>query len=241
MTSPGDVYWLEQTEAQVPPGEDWLSAAEAIALRALRFAKRRTDWRLGRWTAKNAVAGCLGVPFELRALRSIEIRASTSGAPEAFLEDQPARVAISLSHRSGLGACIVGQTSSAIGCDLELIEPHGDAFVGDFFSREERALIASASKGVQDALVALLWSTKESALKALREGLRLDTRSVLVTPGIAPLSESEDWHPLQACFVNGQTFHGWWNQSRGFIRTILADPPPAPPILLKQRRAFKHG
>lgn len=236
MASPGDVFWLEQTEAQVLSGEDWLSPAEAISLRALRIAKRRADWRLGRWTAKNAVARFLGISLESQALRAIEIRASLSGAPEVFLEDQPASVAISLSHRSGLGACVVGQTSSAIGCDLEFIEPHGDAFAHDYFSSDEQALLSRAPREAGDALVALLWSAKESALKALREGLRQDTRSVLVTPGVAPLSDSEDWHPLQACFVNGQVFQGWWNQSHGFMRTLLAAPPPGPPILLAQQR-----
>lgn len=39
--------------------------------------------------------------------------------------------------------------------------------------KEEQELVARAPE--RDELVALLWSGKESALKALREGLRLDT------------------------------------------------------------------
>jgi hypothetical protein len=47
-----NVHWLEQTEADVPAENDWLSANEAVCLNSMRFAKRRNDWRLGRGTAK---------------------------------------------------------------------------------------------------------------------------------------------------------------------------------------------
>ena len=39
-----DVYWLEQTEADVPAENDWLSAGEIRRLSDMRFAKRRGDW-----------------------------------------------------------------------------------------------------------------------------------------------------------------------------------------------------
>src|SRR5208283_2826825 len=96
-----DVYWLEQTEADVPAENQWLSAGEMLCLAGLRFAKRRTDWRLGRWTAKRALAAHLNLPADLSALANIEIQAATSGAPEVYLLNQPASVTISLSHRAG--------------------------------------------------------------------------------------------------------------------------------------------
>ena len=40
-----DVYWLEQTEADIPAKNDWLSPNEAVRLNGMRFAKRRADWR----------------------------------------------------------------------------------------------------------------------------------------------------------------------------------------------------
>ena len=73
----------------------------------MRFAKRQADWRLGRWTAKNAVAAYLNLPSDPQALTDIEIRPAPSGAPEVFIADQPARVTISLSHRAGVAACAV--------------------------------------------------------------------------------------------------------------------------------------
>ena len=56
------IYWLEQTEADVPAGEEWLSPSEALRSNAIPFAKRRNDWRLGRWTAKSAWAAYLKLP-----------------------------------------------------------------------------------------------------------------------------------------------------------------------------------
>lgn len=227
-----DVYWLEQVETQVPERDDWLNRAEVDLLSKMRFAKRRADWRLGRWTAKNAVALCTGAPLEIQALRKIEIRASHSGAPEVFCDGEPAAISISLSHRKGLGACAVGQANLALGCDVEFIETHGEAFIADYFSVEEQARIAAVPSTDSDRLVALLWSAKESALKALREGLRLDTRSVIVTLDYIRFSKQEIWNPLRVCCTRGQIIPGWWNQSDGFVRTVLAASPSRPPILL---------
>ena len=79
-----NVYWLEQTEANVPAENDWLSAEEAACLNAMRFPKRRTDWRLGRWAAKCALSAYLNVPAHPQVFRKIEIRPAASGAPEAL-------------------------------------------------------------------------------------------------------------------------------------------------------------
>jgi len=234
--SPMNVYWLEQAVTEVPERDDWLSRAEAEVLSSMKFVKRRSDWRLGRWTAKNAVALCLGAHRDLQALQKIEIRASLSGAPEVFYGGEPAPFSISLSHREGLGACAVGPASVALGCDLEFIEPHSETFVADYFSAEEQSVIAAASPRDRDAFLALFWSAKESALKALREGLRLDTRSVVVELGDTRFSQPDSWNPLRVCCSNGQTFLGWCNQSGGYVRTMLAASPSQAPIFLSQSR-----
>jgi 4'-phosphopantetheinyl transferase len=217
-----DIYWLEQTTTQVPEGDHWLSVGEAQVLRGLRFAKRRADWRLGRWTAKNAVAMRLGAQLEADGLRNIEIRAAASGAPEVFFEGERAPISISLSHRAGLGACAVGTAGMALGCDLEFVEPHSATFAADYFSAEEQELVAAAGLAKRDWMLALLWSAKESALKALQEGLRLDTRSVIVSPGRISSPLADGWNPLRACCSDGTALHGWWHEGGGFVRTVLA-------------------
>jgi 4'-phosphopantetheinyl transferase len=54
--------------------------------------------------------------------------------------------------------------------------------------------VRAAAAADRPLLVSLLWSVKESALKALRTGLRLGTRWVAVDPP-AP-ADSGRWHAL---------------------------------------------
>jgi 4'-phosphopantetheinyl transferase len=231
------VYWLEQTEAIVPAENDWLSARESVCLGGLRFAKRRTDWRLGRWTAKCAVASFLNLTADAQGLAQIEIRPASSGAPEVFVADEPAAVTVSISHSSGTAVCAVAMPGVELGCDQEVIEERSDAFVADYFTESEQALVARVCAAERSRLVTLLWSAKESALKALREGLRLDTRSVTVSP-INGAFNINGWSPLQVRCTDGRSFHGWWQQGHGIVRTLVAHPPPDSPILLAAPTRF---
>lgn len=232
-----DVYWFEQSENDVPSDADWLNTGEQARLNAMRFAKRRNDWRLGRWTAKNAVANCLKLSSESRVLSTVEIRAAKSGAPEVFLSNQPAEVTISLTHRNGIAACAVSLSAKvALGCDLELAEPHSEAFIADYFTEEEHDLLSQTSEENRSPLVSLLWSTKESALKAIREGLRLDTREVNIQLEPADFESSRDarveWHPVVVRSKNHGTFAGWWQLEGNLVRTLIASPTPKVPKML---------
>ena len=239
---PVDIYWLEQTEPDVPADNQWLCANEILRLTAMRIPKRRADWRLGRWTAKQAVAACLNLPSDARALANIEIRAAVSGAPEVFLYNQPADIAISLSHRAGTALCTVAPPGATFGCDLEMIESRSDAFIADYFTVAEKAIIYRTSVAERALVLALLWSGKESALKALRVGLRLETTCMCVSPfdswsqmsgacdPILPEATNPDgWRPLQVRYSAGQVFGGWWRAQKGLVRTLVSNPPqPAP-------------
>jgi 4'-phosphopantetheinyl transferase len=226
-----NVYWLEQTESDVPAENDWLSEKEAACLSGLRFAKRRADWRLGRWTAKQALSVCLNVAAQPQIFRKMDIRPAPSGAPEAFFADEPAAVSISLSHRDGIAACAVTSSGVQIGCDLEMVEPRSDAFVADYFTVEEQALAARASAPDRPRVLALLWSAKESVLKALHEGLRLDTRCVTVSPFVSSF-DLNGWSALQVRYTGGQLFHGWWQSTDHIVRTVVAAQPLDPPTPL---------
>jgi 4'-phosphopantetheinyl transferase len=246
-----ELYWLEQTEADVPASNDWLSESEAARLDNLRFAKRRRDWRLGRWTAKLAIAAHRNLSGDSQTLRDVEIRPALSGAPEVYFTGQPAPETISLSHRDGIAVCAVAPSSLALGCDLEIIERRSDGFAADYFTEEEKEFVARARADDRPRLLTLLWSGKESALKALRAGLRLDTRSAVVTlddveghstedgPGRAadslftPQPPANRWLPFHVRCDGCQVFHGWWHNTENLVRTVVSDPPPAPPILLE--------
>ena len=227
------VYWAEQTEADVPPENDWLSAAELARLAGIRFAKRRDDWRLGRWIAKRALAAYLGARSDCRGLAEIEVRPDSSGAPQVFCGGWRAPVSFSLSHRAGRAVCALAEPGVVLGCDLELIEPRSAAFASDYFMEEEQAWVARAPAEERHRLLNLLWSGKESALKALRVGLRMDTRCLLASPVGGLIDQPAGaWCPLGVRYENGQFFNGWWQSGEGFVRTMVSAPAPAPPVIL---------
>ncbi len=248
-----NVYWLQQSEADLPATDDWLSTKEAVRLSSFRFAKRRADWRLGRWTAKCAVAASLQLPDDHVSFRQIEIIPASTGQPEVTVHDQTETVTISISHRGGYALCVVAVGDVKLGCDLEMIEPRSDAFVADYFTENEQQFIAQTSWAERSLLVSLVWSAKESALKALHVGLRADTRSIEVKEldwqggwsGKANARSTEDdlppeisnisgtnWRALQIQCADGTDFCGWWQHSNNLVRTIVATPPPSPPAKL---------
>jgi 4'-phosphopantetheinyl transferase EntD len=227
MAKEGGVRWLLAGESEIPPDDDWLTPTERGHLAAFRFPPRRASWRLGRWAAKKAISACLGAPLE-----SLEILAALDGAPEAFVNGEPAPAVLSLTHRDALAACAVAPSGTALGCDLERVEPRSEAFVRDYFTAAEKAWTESAPDPAFGAN--LIWSAKESALKALREGLRLDTWSVEVRfPEEEPV---EGWSPLEVHYAaTGRTFHGWWRREGDCVLTLAAEPAPGLPVRLSGR------
>jgi 4'-phosphopantetheinyl transferase len=246
-----EANWLEQSVFDVPVEDDWLSPWEVSVLRGMRFPKRRADWRLGRWTAKLAVASYLNGTLNPRTLATIEIRPDELGAPTVMFENKPADVSISLSHRSGTAACAVAPTGVALGCDLEVIEPRSEAFVTDYFTEDEQAMVRRTPEVDRSGRITMIWSAKESVLKVLRVGLRVDTRSVAVTfLGDSPCWDMETptpstsvsfrptkcWCPLTACYAQNRDLHGWWQRCGEFIRTLVAYPSVEPPIVFSRRK-----
>jgi 4'-phosphopantetheinyl transferase len=226
-----NVYWLEQSESDVPPHRDWLSTDEVIRLEQFRMEKRRLDWRRGRWAGKCAVCRCLGLPDDSESLRRLEIRPAESGAPEVFLDDEPVPLTISISHRGHYAACAIAPAGAALGLDLEMIEPRQSAFLSDYFAAEEQEAMWKLGPQERWRLAALLWSAKESALKALRAGLRQDPRCFAVDD-IAPLTHGAEWSALAVRQIGGSTFRGWWNGRGDRLRTVVSDPPSPPPTWL---------
>ncbi len=223
------IFLLEQAAADVPACDDWLDRQESRLLSTLRFEKRRCDWRLGRWTAKNAVAERLGLPRDMESLASIRIETEPGGAPLVVLRNGTRPVTISISHSFGLAICAVARPESRLGCDLERLEPRSAAFVSDYFTAAEQAVIVQAPEDVGVLLPTVYWSAKESALKALGKGLRIDTRTLTVTLSPFDRAAGGNWSPIKVCFHGGLTWYGWWQCHRGFVRTFVSDTAaPAP-------------
>lgn len=237
MTTPGKggagLGWAVARAAEVPVSNGWLGATEREVLATLsgeRKTRRRADWRLGRFTAKRLLARRLALEEDAGELARIEVLAADDGAPEPFLDGEPLSLALSLAHRAGLGLAAVADPPCRLGCDVERIEPRSTAFVGDFFTAGEARWVAEAPNGRRALLANLLWSAKESALKADRSGLRRDTRGVEVrAPGWLEVVESVDldcvrWGALEADDLErGRRLAGGWWWSGDLLFTLLGD------------------
>lgn len=234
------VRWLLARAEEMPPGDGWLDPRERAVLGRLRFPARRESFRLGRWTAKRAVAAWLGRAPDLAGLARIGVLAAADGAPEAFLDGRPLAVALSLTHRGGRAACALALPGTALGCDLEIVEPRSDELVRQWFTAAERGLLDAAPAADRPLLANLVWSAKESALKLLRTGLRLDARRVEVeVPDIAG-GGAGGWRPLAVRWRDeGMTFRGWWRREGDALLTLAALPEPAVPGPLHERAQLR--
>lgn len=213
----------------VPDGDDWLTPAERAYADRQRFTKRRSEFRIARYTAKSALAHVLALPCDPAAFGRIEIRHEPSGAPYVCVDGSRADCQLSLTDRADWAVCLIGGTAARIGCDLELVEPRSAAFVADFLTPHEQRYVAAADS--PDVAANLIWSAKESALKVLTTGLRRDTRSVEVVaqaPGAG-------WRQLSITAAEGTAYSGWWRRYGSFVLTIAAAAPVEPPLALDER------
>jgi 4'-phosphopantetheinyl transferase len=204
--------WLTRSLADVPGDDGWLTEPERAVLATLVYPKRRSDWRLGRWTAKAVVASVTGAARE-----RVSILAAGDGAPEAFVDGRPAGVSVSISHRAGSAVAVAG--SGQVGCDLEVVEARSRAFVEDWLTRAEREWAAA-----DDLRTNLVWTVKEAAAKVRREGLRLDFRSAeaVIDDGGGP------WRPFVVEWGDRAT-RGWWRADGGWVMAFAAEPATGPP------------
>jgi 4'-phosphopantetheinyl transferase len=202
----------------------WLGPRERRAAPGLRASRRRGDWRLGRWTAKSAVAAWLSIEPE-----RVEILAVPDGAPEAWVDGERAPVSLSLSHRAGCALAVVGPDPEVVGCDIERVEPRSGAFVREWLAPAEHGLLAAHAPADRTRLANLVWTAKEAAAKVRREGLRLDVRRAVVAPAGAGAADGA-WRELRVEWEDGCTpTNGWWRACDGWVMTIAGDPAPTRP------------
>lgn len=220
----GGVSLATSEMAAVPEHDAWLTEAERLWSSTRRLPKRRADWRLGRWVAKGAAKVALGLPD--LPLERIEVLASEGGAPVLCLlpPRRGPHVSLSLSHSEGVGFAAARLGHVRLGCDLEAIAPRSEAFVSDYFTSAESEWIR-AEPAERDLRATLLWSAKESTLKALGEGLRLDTRLVEVE-GTVPNGDGM-WAPVRVV-RDRQAFVGWWRRTPGFVWSLLLEGADSP-------------
>lgn len=232
------IYWLVNEAGPVMAkwlvGEeiDFLSPAERDRLAGLRFERRRSEWLLGRWTAKQVIR-CgsnllAGVPLD-----QLSIQNAPGGVPQVFfgLGGERLNGTVSISHRDHMAACAwTGDTESGLGIDIDLVEKRDPSFLSDYFTPTEQAFARALPGDVQDLWITLAWSAKEAVLKVLGVGLRLDTRRVEIRSvrGLFNAGEAKnDWNVLDVrCAERSYgRWNGWWRIHGAYVITLAAWSP----------------
>jgi 4'-phosphopantetheinyl transferase len=224
MQSQSGIRWMTQCLADVPRHNGWLTSGELEVLASKTVLKRRADWRLGRWTAKQALRAHHPERDSRPDYNEIEIRAAADGAPEVFLRGGRAPVTLSLTHSHGVAMCAVAEPGATIGCDAEYIEERSDALVTDYFAESERDIVCNTPPPQRPLVTTLIWSAKESVLKAMREGMRRDPRDVVIE--FTPDELRGEWNAFVASYKkSGEAFHGWWRVSDTHVYTVAGTIP----------------
>lgn len=214
------VYWISQDLSTSNGTNDWFSEREKAILEKLRFTKRRSDWRLGRFTAKEMIRRFLENQNVVVPFKEIEILPEADGSPKVFLKNETALFSISISHSHNRAFCVLNVSNRPIGCDLEYLEPRSENLVNDYFTENEMAFVRTSPPEQKNLATNLIWSSKESVLKALKEGLRLDTRSVNINID-AFVPGKIDWQNFTAEIEKSENYYGCWKQAGDFVYTIV--------------------
>lgn len=172
------------------------------------------------------------------AMDRLEIHTAEDGAPEARLDGGPLPVVLSLSHRAGSALAVVAPAcvrdgiqgaSVRLGCDLELIEARSSWFLADYLRPDEREVIRAAPEDEAPMLANLFWSAKESAAKALRRGLTIDTWRLAVELGEGASVFGAGWTPFTVRFQEGHRealFLGGWRRVGELVLTVAVGEAP---------------
>jgi phosphopantetheinyl transferase len=201
--------------------EDIFGEQERSEYLRLKVPKRSSEWAASRVAVKKLICAC--VP-ELARYKYPQIQICKEPAGVPFIEvDTKYRLPgwLSLSHSTGCVLAAYSPDNIRFGVDLEFIEPRSIDFVRDYFTESE--ILQALSGDLTQATLAatLIWSAKEAVLKAMSEGLRVDTRKLeIVVP--SDLFNGGEWAPLGINCVKLKipSPHLFWRREGNFIQTI---------------------
>ena len=224
-----DIHWMLYNAGANSPGfspcneKDFFSTFEREHLAQMRFALRRNSFILGRQAAKRLLKRCCS-ELERVSPDRISIENDPCGAPFARVDSNRLPGCLSISHSGSRALCGYTSDPVGIGIDLEEIQLRSKNFLLDYFTPEEISEVESLPPERQPMLVTAAWSAKEAVLKALRMGLRVDTRQVVVCfPEMGLFTEAASaWMPFIVHKAPKPEYHwqGWWRVNGNQVFTL---------------------
>ena len=205
---------------------DFISPLEQERLAGLRFERRRAEWLLGRYTAKQLIAASrhdlAGISLDL-----LSILNRPGGVPYARVnQDAELAGSLSISHRDGLAACAwSNEVDEPVGIDLDRVEHRDESFLTDYFTSGEQAFTRALPENLRDLWITLAWSAKEAVLKVLGVGLRMDTRRVEIRNArslFKPGDAETEWKTVSVACAEKEAggWHVWWRKRGEFVLTL---------------------
>jgi len=112
------------------------------------------------------------------------------------------------------------------GCDLEVVESRSSGFLSDYYTDEEQAVLRADPGPHMDRIATLFWAAKESTLKALRVGLRADTRRIQISM-TAESGTFAGWSRLAVQDAESDLSFGAWGRMLGELAAVVVTSPPS--------------
>lgn len=201
-----------------------LGESEKAYYQTLRFNKRRVEWLAGRLALKKLLRA-VEPDFAQYKEQQLEILKAENGAPYLCIDGERLQNhSISISHSNGFLLCAYSPEESHLGMDLERIEPRPQPFVQDFFTPAEVRLVELCPPQEAAQLATLIWSAKESILKALSIGLKVDTRSIEVDT-VSQTCSQEEWNLIRftSAILNENSLRLYWRREENFVLTACIE------------------
>ncbi|GAB6191180.1 4'-phosphopantetheinyl transferase superfamily protein [Desulfocastanea catecholica] len=171
LAAPAPAAGSPQVDADVP-FRHLLHPKEAALLSGYRFTKRRSEYLTGRICAKMAIQSFLQqstTPALVLKSGDIEIASTVSGRPDVRVHAahaEPLKMDISISHSGDYGVALV--TGSTCGIDLQLRQAGLVRVQEKYCAVDEHKVLAAFLPNHEPLTrLALLWTAKEAAKKAL--------------------------------------------------------------------------
>ena len=213
-----------------------LEPGERAAWEAIRSARRRQEWLMGRLAAKEAVRGRLEARGMAPEAAAIAIRPDAMGCPRAAgpaVEASGAPMAISIAHTRGVAAAVAGATADGLGLDIERIDRRRGDYERAAFSDEERRRLDAGPADQRAERALRLFCAKEAVAKAIGRGLMGSPLNLRVLDGDAAVTRAvlEVAGSLARTLpaFRGRRLPAWIGMSdRLVVAWARVEEPPAP-------------